>query len=160
MEPPVALIVYRPDQPRRAVMFPFAVFSPELQALRYALAQGIVARFMDLPQAHLLAVDEKIELPDPEPLRLLSRAAGFDSYEHWWNQIFEQREDATDVFDATLEAMQAARQGADMALEPNGGITGRRLAAQREAHMRQCIRAARAEGCQRIAVVCGACTPH
>lgn len=156
MEPPVALIVYRPDLPRRAVMFPFAVFSPELQALRYALEHGIPARFMDLPQQHLLAVDEKIEMPDPEPLRLLSSAAGFNGYERWWNQLIEQREDASDVFPAVLEAMQAAREEADAAPEPDGVLTGRRLAAQREAHMRQSIRQARAEGRQRIAVVSGA----
>src|SRR5687768_3981000 len=109
MVPPVALIVYRPDLPRRAAMFPFAVFSPELQALRYGLEHSITVRFMDLPQAHLLAVDEKLEMPDMEPLRLLSEAAGFDSYEHWWNHLFEQREDTTDVFTATLEAIQAVR---------------------------------------------------
>jgi hypothetical protein len=156
MEPPVALIVYRPDQPRRAAMFPFAVFSPELQAIRYGLEQGIPVRFMDLPQAHLLAVDEKIEMPDMEPLRLLSEAAGYDNYEHWWNQLFEQREDTDDVFHATLEAMQAVRKRPYTYAGPDGVITGKRLAAQREAHMRQYIRAARAEGCQRIAVICGA----
>ena len=34
---------------------PFAEFSPEWQALRYALARGIPVRFMDLPQCHRLA---------------------------------------------------------------------------------------------------------
>lgn len=156
LELPVALIVYRPDQPKRAVLFPFAVFSPELQALRYALEHGIPAHFMDLPQAHLLAVDERIELPASEPLRLLSEAAGVDGYEQWWNRLFEQREDDAGVFEATFEAMQAARHGIDAEVEPDSPISGWKLAAQREAHMRQTIRAARAIGCQRIAVVCGA----
>lgn len=156
MTPPVALIVYRPDQPRRASIFPFAVFSPELQALRYAVEQGITARFFDLPQAHLLAVEATLEMPDPEPLRILAQSAGFDSYEHWWNQAFEQREDAADVFQAALEMMQVARHGTDQPLPAGIEITGRRLSAQREAYMRQCIRAAYDEGHRRIAVVCGA----
>src|SRR5690349_19967618 len=37
MEPPVALLVYLPDQPRRAAYYPFAVFSPEWQAIHYGL---------------------------------------------------------------------------------------------------------------------------
>src|SRR5205085_8103088 len=51
MRPPVALLVYAPDQPRRAVYYPFARFSPEWQALHFGLTNGIPLRFMDLPQA-------------------------------------------------------------------------------------------------------------
>ena len=51
MCPPVALLVYAPDQPQRAAFYPFTSFSPEWQALRYALGRGIPARFIDLPQA-------------------------------------------------------------------------------------------------------------
>ena len=36
MRPPVALLVYAPDEPRRAVYYPFAVFSPEWQAMHFA----------------------------------------------------------------------------------------------------------------------------
>ena len=32
MRPPVALLVYAPDEPRRAAFYPFAEFSPEWQA--------------------------------------------------------------------------------------------------------------------------------
>lgn len=55
MRPPVALLIYAPDHPKRAVYYPFTSFSPEWQALRYALAHGIPTRFMDLPQAIQLA---------------------------------------------------------------------------------------------------------
>jgi hypothetical protein len=55
MRPPVALLVYRPDRPQAAASYPLAEYSPEWQALRYGLAAGIAVRFMDLPQAHLLA---------------------------------------------------------------------------------------------------------
>jgi len=55
MEPPVALIVYPPERPRLAVYYPFASFSPEWQAIRWALAHGVPARFIDLPMAHRFA---------------------------------------------------------------------------------------------------------
>lgn len=51
MRPPVALLIYAADQPQRAVFYPFTDFSPEWQALTYALGREIPARFMDLPQA-------------------------------------------------------------------------------------------------------------
>ena len=37
MHPPVALLVYAPDEPRVATFYPFAEFSPEWVALRWAL---------------------------------------------------------------------------------------------------------------------------
>lgn len=55
--PPVALLVYAPDAPRHAAFYPFARYSPEWQALRYALARGIPARFIDLPQAVRIAAN-------------------------------------------------------------------------------------------------------
>lgn len=39
MKPPVALLGYQPDVPQNAVFYPFADFSPEWQALRYALGR-------------------------------------------------------------------------------------------------------------------------
>ena len=55
MEPPVALLIYAPDQLEQSVYYPFAEFSPEWQAIQYGLQQGISVRFMDLPQTHQLA---------------------------------------------------------------------------------------------------------
>jgi Family of unknown function (DUF5682) len=55
MQPPVALLSFCPDEPRLAVYHPFAVFSPEWQALRWALLAQVPTRFIDLPQTHGLA---------------------------------------------------------------------------------------------------------
>lgn len=57
MRPPVALLGYVPGRPGRAGFWPFAAFSPEWQAISYALGAGIPVRFCDLPAAHLLATD-------------------------------------------------------------------------------------------------------
>lgn len=67
MRPPVALLVYDPADPRRAVHYPFATFSPEWQAIRYALARGVPVRFFDLPQAHQFAPAEVDPADGPAP---------------------------------------------------------------------------------------------
>jgi len=58
LKPPVALLIYAPDQPQSAVYYPFSVFSPELQAIQYGLQQQIPVRMMDLPQTHQLGLQQ------------------------------------------------------------------------------------------------------
>jgi hypothetical protein len=55
MVPPVALLAYATGAPRISAFWPFAVFSPEWQALRWALAHQAEVRFCDLPSSMLLA---------------------------------------------------------------------------------------------------------
>ncbi|SDJ81679.1 hypothetical protein SAMN05421823_101182 [Catalinimonas alkaloidigena] len=68
MKPPVALLIYRPDEPQRAAYYPFAVYSPEWQAMRYAGEKGIPMRFMDLPLLHQLALQEAEQKESQEAL--------------------------------------------------------------------------------------------
>lgn len=148
MRPPVALLIYSQEQSeheRVAAYYPFADFSPEWNALRYALQHQIPTRFIDLPQTHQMAMDQERE-PSPDPFAQLAEAAGFEDGERWWESLVEQRRGA-EVFEGILEAMAAVRQGSEAA-------TGRE--ARREAWMRRCIRLARKQGYQRIVVVCGA----
>jgi hypothetical protein len=157
MKPPVALLVYAVDHPARAVFYPFAVFSPEWQALQYALERTLPVRFIDLPQTHRLSPEEEgAAKPEPEeapgtpradPLGALARAAGYEDGELWWDHLIEQRQNPEGVFEAVLEAMSALREG-EGELSPHE--------ARREAHMRRSIRQAKKDGFQRIAVVCGA----
>jgi Family of unknown function (DUF5682) len=55
MTPPVALLAYATGAPRISAFWPFAVFSPEWQALRWAAAHQAAVRFCDLPSPVLLA---------------------------------------------------------------------------------------------------------
>lgn len=55
MKPPVALLIYPPDYLHLAAYYPFAVFSPEWQAIQHALKMEIPVEFMDLPQIHQMA---------------------------------------------------------------------------------------------------------
>lgn len=173
--PPVALLVHAQDQPQNAVFYPFAEFSPEWQALRWAAQRGVPVRFMDLPCAITLAspggsADERSEPPSAEdmdeppseaadedvegqadvredPLGVLAEAAGFSDREQWWDVQVEQRRDPSGLFEAILTAMRALR-------EQHGRDTLREQ--RREAHMRSVIRATQKQGAARIAVVCGA----
>src|SRR5215475_12743357 len=72
MRPPVALLAYAKDDPALAVFYPFAVFSPEWQAMRWSLRQQRPVRFIDWPAAMSLAcrAEEKNAKPkvdEPEP---------------------------------------------------------------------------------------------
>lgn len=173
MQPPVALLSYCPDEPRLAVYHPFAEFSPEWQALRWALGAGVPARFIDLPLAQELALQKAAaadeaadEAPDaapdsePEhgrsadPLGWLAQAAGYADGEAWWNHMVEERGDGEALFAAIEEAMTALRAEAPA----HGGATPREAQREtlREAQMRQGLRQAQKDGFTRIAVVCGA----
>lgn len=168
MQPPVALLIYAPEMPHKAVYYPFTAFSPEWNAIRYGLSHNIPVRFIDLAQTHQLAFEKletseileavlPIATPDPirsDPLGALAQAAGYADGERWWEHLVEQRRashapnDAFDIFAAILEAMSALRETLAQPLEPREAL--------REATMRQAIRAAQKEGFTRIAVVCGA----
>ncbi|MFF3483815.1 DUF5682 family protein [Streptomyces sp. NPDC002701] len=55
MRPPVALLAHVVDEPGRSAFWPFAEFSPEWVAIRWALEHEVPARFIDLPATHTLA---------------------------------------------------------------------------------------------------------
>lgn len=150
--PPCALLVYAPANPGRASFYPFADYSPEWQAIRYANEHALPVRFCDLPQGqrpvHTDSEDASSDELRTDPLAWLAEAAGFSDTETWWDHLVEQRSDSLDLFTAIAEMMTVVRGQLDRPDEP--------LELQREAYMRNAIRAAGKEGFQRIAVVCGA----
>jgi Family of unknown function (DUF5682) len=56
MVPPVAILVHGQDDPANASFYPFAIYSPEWQAMRWATAKDRPVRFIDLPAANRLAL--------------------------------------------------------------------------------------------------------
>ncbi|QYB05903.1 hypothetical protein I1A62_16275 [Rhodococcus sp. USK10] len=144
MEPPVALLAYATGEPRTAAFWPFAVFSPEWQALSWAAGRGVDVRFCDLPAANTLAAD-RAESQSEDPLAALAAAAGYDDTERWWDAVIESGS-GTDSFDAITDAMSALRDTVELD-EPTR---------RREAYMRQTLRKVIKGGAARIAVVCGA----
>lgn len=148
MRPPVALLLHVEGRPDRHVYFPFADFSPEWQAIRFALSHGIEFRFFDLPLGHQFALETDREIFSGDPLRELAEAAGFSDGEVWWENLIEQRAHGAGIFPAIAAAMSAVRTGWSEPLP--------HLELLRESWMRQELRAAREEGFLRIAAVCGA----
>jgi hypothetical protein len=63
LKPPVALLVYQPDNPDGSSFYPFAEFSPEWQAILYARKKNIHVRFMDLPATHRLTLKKNPATP-------------------------------------------------------------------------------------------------
>lgn len=122
MSPPVALLAYIPDQPAKAAFWPYAVFSPEWQALRYAAEHAVPVRFCDLPATAVLAAED--EPGDRiDPLAELAAAAGYDDAERWWDAVVESVADAG-AFEAITEAMGALREAAEQGLFAIGTATG------------------------------------
>jgi Family of unknown function (DUF5682) len=171
--PPVAVLAYNADNPKQASFYPFAEYSPEWVATKWAFEQNIPVRTLDLPLMHGFALEgvekseEKVEsggngsveiAPEDaktetqdlgEPLEALARAAGYANYHNWWEVQFEQsfsETQAQEHFEAVLLAMTAAREN-----KPNPAEN-----ALREAFMRREMRQAHQEGHQNVAVVCGA----
>ncbi|MEV0092083.1 DUF5682 family protein [Streptomyces sp. NPDC050738] len=170
MRPPVALLAHITDDPGKAAFWPMAEFSPEWVAIRWALAREVEVRFIDLPAANSLAVDEEKEEEEKEeekeegeegeagsvridPIGVLAEAAGYDDPERWWEDVVEHRGtgggDALAPFEALAEAMAALRE--------TYGDGGHARDLLREAYMRIQLRTAVKEfGEDRVAVVCGA----
>ena len=173
MSPPVALLGYAPDEPRVSAFWPYAVFSPEWQALAWAARAGVPVRFCDLPAGVVLAraapasgdegetvageaeAGTRSESPScpadfdfaADPIGALAAAAGYDDPERWWEDLVETRTDGSSPFAALTEAMAELRAG-----WPEASLHERR----REAHMRQVLRGALKGTDGVVAVVCGA----
>jgi len=166
LKPPVALLIYNPKILTQASYVPFADFSPEWQALKYAIKNEVPVRCMDLPMNlnFTLAQEEatrtqlKFETKTrlttgdknfrKDPLGYMAELAGYSDSERWWEVTFESAENETEIFSSILEMMKALRE------EEVRKETDETL--RREAYMRKIIRKAIKDGFQNIAVVCGA----
>ncbi len=165
LQPPIALLLYNTADLNQASYYPFAEFSPEWQALKFALSQHIEVQFIDLPMNIQFALDQeeaenkqvKVKHQPAtaeeqrimrDPLSYMAEIAGYTDSERWWEATFETQENDTAIFNSISELINALRR------ELGRQETPRTLL--REAHMRKLIRKAVKDKYQRIAVVCGA----
>ena len=94
MAPPVALLAYAPEAPRLSSFWPFAVFSPEWQALTWAARHAVPVRFCDLPAGAVLAqreaeqadreaeqADREAQQPDPGADRADDDADAYEAFD-------------------------------------------------------------------------------
>ena len=184
MKPPVALLVYPPDEPGRAAYYPLAEFSPEWQALRWGLDRGVPVRFMDLPQSIQIALRKVEEAAPPsdseaDPKSEVSPVGGTEGSADGEPQILQDEAPAwrTDPIAVLAEAAGFMdhelwwEEQVERRLDPTDLFAAIREAMAavraefpetrprdllREAHMRRMLREVVRAGFQNIAVVCGA----
>jgi hypothetical protein len=172
MKPPIALLVHSSADANAAFFSPFAEFSPEWQAMQWALAHNRPVRFIDWPGGitiHQLIAQkakspEEIEVEhDSDPLDLVAEAAGYSDGEAFWNALIEQgrlgrgshSEDASNalaVFAAIEKVMAAVRADSSATRSEQSRLRD----AQREAWMRIHVRQALKECEGQVAAVVGA----
>ncbi len=153
LTPPVAIMVYNKKDLQQYAYYPFTIFSPEWQGIRFGLAHGAAVRFFDLPHSHsfLLSVSttttsrEKGFIKDP--FAYMATLAGYDDPELWWDTYIEHQNTAPEVFVLINDLMSELR---------SADATENHSNALREAFMRQQIRKARREGYKKIGIICGA----
>ena len=180
MRTPVAILVYPPEAPHRAVFYPFAEFSPEWQAMSYSASheERPRVRFMDLPQAQPLLAKPEAPAPEDEVNADGEAESGDELAE---NASPPTRQRSPSRTTPSRRSGQAAgfsdgelwwEHEIERRKDPTGMFEGLLEAMralresrptpaddeekQREAFMRQTIRGAIKEGFQKIAVVCGA----
>jgi len=172
MKPPVALLVHASADANAAFFSPFAEFSPEWQAMQWALCHERPVRFIDWPGGitihEMIAAKnrdpEEIEVQvDSDPLDVLAEIAGFTDGEAFWNGLIEQGRlgqfderssgaNALAVFAAIERAMTDVRADSESARSERSRLRDQ----QREAWMRIHIRQALKEREGQIAAVVGA----
>ncbi|MCP3169352.1 DUF5682 family protein [Myxococcus qinghaiensis] len=106
-KPPIALLGYGTDDTPGSALWPFADYSPEYAALRWAKVNRARASFIDIPVGVSLGMDRHAEtagvesedvpeaehhehVPDEEPLtERFAREQGYRSFEELWEALFE-----------------------------------------------------------------------
>ena len=152
---PAAILAYTKEQPVRTILYPFALYSPEVQAILWAHEHHVPCRFMDLPSGVFLAMERPV-IPMPEDAAdttesVYERLETLTGEEHdtFWERNFEQAEDyhaACNTFGRELRASvrEDPRRTAENAV--------------REAFMKRVITQAVDSGvsAEKIFCVCGA----
>lgn len=105
-EPPLAILAWRRDDPATA-LWPFAAYSPEYAALRWARAHRVPARFVDLPSGAALLGPQRLDEPGEaglDPFGDLARLRGHRSFEELWEAEFEAPDFGPERFSELLVA--------------------------------------------------------
>lgn len=159
-KPPIAILAYTKEAPVRTILYPFAEYSPEYQAISWCKEYGAQCRFMDLPCGVFLAIPSgRQDRTEGEEGRmgvyqLLDRQAGEDGHETFWERTLEHTRDAQGYYKgASLFGSSLREISLESGREEDWPET-----LVREAYMRLQIKAALEEGFapEEIVVVTGA----
>ncbi|KQO17912.1 DUF5682 family protein [Paenibacillus sp. Leaf72] len=168
-ELPAAILAFTEELPVRTVLWPFAVYSPEFQAMKWAKEHGASAAFIDLPSSVTLALQDALRskgkkpsaVPEGEEKRSIysriAELAGESDYDMYWERSFEHNANPGAYREAIL-AFSAEMRELGEAKEQREHPAEHAYNALRESYMRRQIQQTIAAGHdpQRIVVVCGA----
>ena len=163
VKPPVAVMAYTEELPIRTILYPFAVYSPEYQAICWAREHGCECRFCDLPSQVFLGIEEQKrarkcqkpmqeESPAAYVYRRLGECSGDGDQETFWERTLEHALDEKGYERGAAEFGRSLRE-LSMGYEEDDAEN-----LVREAYMRRVIAQAGKEGFSpdKIAVVTGA----
>ena len=157
LRPPFAVMAYTVEAPVRSVLYPFAVYSPEFQAMLAAKELGIALAFCDLPSPYMiglqLAAEKYYERQSEEEREAAQReASALGDTESFWERYLEQSEN----LNAYLERSRIFGEGAREAAP--GERIEQAWNGLREAYMRRIIAEKQAAGiaADKIVVLTGA----
>ncbi len=158
-KPPVAVMAYTDDTPIRTILYPFAEYSPEYQAILWAHEHQRECRFIDLPSRVFLALPREEEADEAQGeegrmwvYRKLDELSGEDAHETFWERTMEHFSEGhgyskgAERFGESLRELAEGREREDAEC------------LVREAYMRRQIQMALEEGIapEKVVVVTGA----
>lgn len=158
VKPPIALLAYTTSLPVQTILYPFADYSPEYQAIKWAKKKGREVRFIDLPTSVFLGfqnlpqVEEPIVEDTPSVYEQIYKASGEIDYDSYWERHFEHNLQEDAYREGMLAFGKALREVAERdCLEDARHVV-------REAYMKAQIQAAIKDGHkpEKIVVVVGA----
>jgi hypothetical protein len=154
--PPIAILAYTTELPVETLLYPFARYSAEYQAICWGKQNGCEVRFIDLPSNILLKLEEfknrevTGEAKDFYKYHsgLYEAIAGYyseDDYESYWERYFEHnlnRDTFRDGLELQSKEIREMVEDMELAAVPRDYSYN----ALREAHMRREIERAIADG--------------
>ena len=161
-KPPIAVMAYTKESPIRTILYPFAEYSPEYQAVLWAKDHGVPCRFIDLPSGVFLGIqrpvtettlsDDSEKQGSGDVYRLLDSQCGESGHEAFWEYTMEHSQTPEEYMAG------AAVFGEELRSLTAGNDSDWPEILVREAYMRRQIARAAAEGFapERTVVVTGA----
>lgn len=156
-KPPIAIMAYTKETPIRTILYPFAEYSPEYQAIQWCFQHKTECRFIDLPSGTFLSIRGMSKNQDGEEAstyvyQKLDELSGEDEFETFWERNLEHSTEENSYQRAALEF------GKQLRMLTEGHDYDYAEILVREAYMKYQIEKAYAEGftSDQLVIVTGA----
>lgn len=102
-EPPFAILAYTNHAPVRTILYPFAEYSPEYQAILWCHENKVEFRFMDLPSETFLALYEERIAEEERIYEEMNAESDEDDDSYDEDETSENEEENSDNYDEQTE---------------------------------------------------------